>query len=193
MGRILLAALILLVMPNVSKACDSQMNVSVRQVGPPVRVVEKRRPAEFIVFRGDMRMQKDQIAMASKEQQREYIPLMEAAATSTDPFPAAEEVVETKIQFPPKPQPAAKALAKKVEPKKPEAKKAIAKKKDSPKATLAKSVAKASKKDLAKKTIAKKEAPKAAKKAVAIALKPKKHQVQRAPASIGPAIVVANQ
>jgi hypothetical protein len=174
MGRILLAALAVLVMPKVSQACDNQMNVSVRQVGPPIRVVQKKRAAEFIVFRGDMRMQNEEIAMANKAQQQEHVSLMEQALASTEP-PAESVTIKS---APPK------VAVKKVEPKKAPLK-AIVAKKDSSKKAIAKNTAKT--------LPAKKEALKGAKRTLTASTKAKKHRVQRSPASIGPAIVVANQ
>ncbi len=184
MGRILLAALAMLVMPNDSQACDNQMNVSVRQVGPPIKVVEKKRAAEFILFRGDMRMQQEVASLAQREQQQEHTPLMASA-----PEPAAEMA--------PAPAPVQVVAAKKAEPKKAVVKKEIAKKETPKKTNIAKNASSTkeikSSKNLAKKDIAKKDAVKKAKRAVAAATKPRKHRIQRSPASIGPAIAIANQ
>ena len=75
MGRSLLFVLVsLLVAPLQSHACDGEkkggMELQVRQVGPPVKIKEKVRGTEFIVFRGDMIMQKEEARMAEKEHQK---------------------------------------------------------------------------------------------------------------------------
>jgi hypothetical protein len=58
--------------PGIAKACgadhDDQMQVQVRQTGPQQRFVRHTRPAEFIVFRGDMRMQDEEIQAERKDQ-----------------------------------------------------------------------------------------------------------------------------
>jgi septal ring-binding cell division protein DamX len=181
MGRLLLAALAVLVVPQLSKACDDKMGVSVRQVGPPIRVVEKKRKSEFILFRGDMRMQNEEIAMAKKEQQQEHVSLMEQFKAPHE----SESSVAAPVEV---------AAAPKAEASKPVATKAVAKNAPSKKETAKKAVAKnvSSKKTVAKNSPTKKDA-KNAKRTVASASKPKKHRIQRSPASIGPAIVIANQ
>jgi hypothetical protein len=245
MGRLLLATITLLLIPYVANAGDqtggddNQMSTSVRQVGPEIKVVEKKRKPDFILFRGDQHMQKEELRVAREEQQRERtaeaIEAMQAAQQDDEPpfIKVADqpEEVEPQLKETPKGSTAVVArvgtrvgrhpAAQAVPAPKLASNKMVAKTKFS---VHGKNLVKADSRYASKsskfwvhgkriapsKSIAKAKSPlkgksalakaalhkKASKKTLALmthVAPSKKHMVQRAPASIGPAIVVADQ
>ena len=105
MGRTLLFVLVsLLVAPLQSHACEGSkqggMELQVRQVGPPVKIKEKVRGTEFIVFRGDMIMQKEEARMAEKEHQKHRPAVAISGSTTKSKKTALKRAATTKQRLP---------------------------------------------------------------------------------------------